>query len=217
MKFVPDILLTGTITELPPVLVRRLVRIAHGYGLLLAVQLRDKAKSDRQLYLHAKELAPHAFLLVNGRPHVAVAAAAAGVQLGSDTLPAAEVRRAFPELVIGYSAHSAGELRLGRDADFVLLSPFARPLSKPGDRRRPLGTAKWGLLAGKSPVPALALGGITPENADRAINAGAAGIAVTGAVLLANDPASAFSDLAHAVSISLGLQPQLPAVRNPRH
>src|SRR5512140_2799590 len=61
------------------------------------VQLREKEMNDRELLSLAiaarAALAPASALLVNGRPDVAVAAGAQGVQLPADGLPLADVRR----------------------------------------------------------------------------------------------------------------------------
>ncbi len=193
---VPRLYLVGAIADLPAPMVGRLARIARKFRVPFAVQLRDKPATDRTLYLHALRLSPLADLYVNGRPHVALAAGARGVHLGPSTLPPSIVRKRFPALEIGYSAHNARELRDAEGADFVLLSPFARPVSKAVDTRKPLGPGRFGRLAAKSPVPALALGGLVPGNAQAALDAGAAGIATSGAVLAARDPVAAFRRLA---------------------
>ncbi len=185
---VPQIYLIGTMAELPVPLVRRMSAAARKAGIHMAVQLRDKEKRDREILDHARRLAPVVTLFVNGRPHVAAAAGAAGVHLGPSTLSVADVSRIFPSLRIGWSAHSGAELKAAAGAEFAVLSPFARPLSKPEDRRRPLGPAGFARLAAGSPVPVLALGGLTPENCPGAFHAWAAGIAVSGGVFRTRDP-----------------------------
>jgi len=192
---VPRIYLIGSIAELPAPLLRQFAAAARKAGVRFAVQLRDKPASDRDLYVHAKKLAPLVPLYVNGRPHVAEAAGATGVHLGLATLPVDTVRRSFPGLQIGYSAHNARELAEAAQADFTVLSPFAKPLSKPDDTRRPLGPAGFARIASKSPVPVLALGGITPDNAPLALHSWAEGVAVKGVILLHKNPLAAFRSL----------------------
>lgn len=189
---VPQIYLIGTMGELSAPLVRRMSAAARKAGVRLAVQLRDKEKHDRELLDHARRLVPLVPLFVNGRPHVAAAAGASGVHLGPSTLSVADVRQIFPSLRIGCSAHSAAELKAAAGADFAVLSPFARPISKPEDRRTPLGRSGFAGLAAKSPVPVLALGGLAPENLHEALHAWAEGIAVSGGILRAKDPLREF-------------------------
>jgi thiamine-phosphate pyrophosphorylase len=61
-------------------------------------------------------------------------------------------------------------------ADFVLLAPIFKPLSKE-DARPALGTAPIAECSRRFRTPILALGGITGENARLCMDAGAAGIA----------------------------------------
>jgi len=189
---VPQVYLIGTIGELSVPLVRRMSAAARKAGVRLAVQLRDKEKHDREILEHARRLVPVVPLFVNGRPHVAAAAGAAGVHLGPSTLSVADVIRIFPSLRIGWSAHSAAELKAAAGASFAVLSPFAEPVSKPLDRRPPLGADAFARLASRSPVPVLALGGLTPENSSGAFHAWAEGIAVSGGVFGAKNPFAAF-------------------------
>src|SRR5512140_1755016 len=65
------------------------------------VQVREKDLSDRALLALAREVVgavagTGARVLVNGRPDVASAAGAHGVQLPEEGLPVEAVRRAFP-------------------------------------------------------------------------------------------------------------------------
>ena len=147
-------------------------------------QVREKAETDRALLARVSRVRAALFsataVLVNGRPDVAVAAGAQGVQLPADGLPLAEVRRAFPApFLVGVSCHSPDELLWAADegADFALLAPIYAPGGKAGV---PLGPE---VLDGPTPpLPLFALGGITtarvaawPEARRRKL-AGVAGI-----------------------------------------
>lgn len=67
---------------------------------------------------------------------------------------------ALPRLV---TAHSLAELRRATRADAVLLSPVFATRSHPGERT--LGPLRFRLIAAHSPVPVIALGGMTSARA----------------------------------------------------
>ena len=84
---------------------------------------------------------------------------------------------------LGVSAHSQEELRLAVDLgmQWAFFSPVARPTSKPGDDRPPIG--EEAILDAQERLPQLdiyALGGISPAMASRLAAGGARGIAVLG-------------------------------------
>ena len=72
------------------------------------------------------------------------------------------------------AAHSLRELRRTRRAAAVLLSPVHPTRSHPGAEA--LGTVRFLLLAARSPVPVIALGGMTKRRAARLPNHGWAAI-----------------------------------------
>lgn len=122
--------------------------------------------------------------------------------LGGDAvhLPAAGPYPPPPGLgLLGRSCHNRTELRRLSLEDYVTLSPVFPTLSKPGygPPLHPTGLAR---LVRRVPVPVLALGGVdTPERAARCVAAGAAGVAVMGAVMRAADPARTVRDLTAAI------------------
>lgn len=91
--------------------------------------------------------------------------------------------------LVGRSVHDSGELRRLSTEDYVTVSPVFPTPSKPGygPALFPEGLAA---LVALSPVPVLALGGVTPANAHECVAAGAAGVAVMGEVMRAADPAA---------------------------
>ena len=105
---------------------------------------------------------------------------------------------ARPDGLVGRSCHDDGELVRAADegADYATLSPVFPTSSKPG-----YGPALGaGVFARPAPLPVYALGGVnTPERAYACVAAGAAGVAVMGAVMRAADPASLVADLVSAV------------------
>lgn len=100
---------------------------------------------------------------------------------------------------VGISCHSRGEAdsarRLG--ADYVTLSPIFLTESKPGYGPA-LGAEALASAVAALPLPVLALGGIGPDNAAAMRGAGAAGLAVMGLVMRADDAAAAFRGLRQA-------------------
>jgi thiamine-phosphate pyrophosphorylase len=96
----------------------------------------------------------------------------------------------------GRSCHTRAEVdaAAAEGLDYVTLSPFAATPSKPGH-----GPALPRAAYADLPLPAYALGGITPANAAEARAAGAHGVAVMGAVMRAAEPASVVGRLLEEV------------------
>src|SRR6266550_4691673 len=134
-------------------------------------------------------------VLVNDRADIALAAGAAGAHLGWDDVPLAALRRHLPAgFLLGISVGTAEEA--GRAAalaaDYWSVGPcFATPTKR--DAGPPLGPEGFAALARRAPegVPVIGIGGITAPNASSVMRAGAAGVAVIGAVLGAADPEAA--------------------------
>ena len=145
-----------------------------------------------ELAAAARSSAPGIRILVNRRLDVALAMGADGVHLGFDAMPVAAARALLgPESLIGVSTHTPAEVRglASSGVDYVHLAPIHPPKSKPASRP-PLGAEKLAeaCLAG---VPVIAQGGLEPKHCAEAIRAGAAGVAVTGAILAAQNPRKA--------------------------
>jgi thiamine-phosphate pyrophosphorylase len=113
-------------------------------------------------------------------------------------LPAAGPYPPPPVALVGRSCHDRSELsRLGAE-DYVTLSPVFPTRTKPG-YGPPLLPAGLAELIRASPVPALALGGIeTPDQVQGCVEAGAAGVAVLGALMRAANPTETATMLGRA-------------------
>ena len=125
-------------------------------------------------------------VLVNDRVDVALAAGADGVHLRHDSVPVSAARQlAAPGWLIGRSVHSTEELLAAGSADYVIAGTVFRTSSKPADVRL-LGLDGLRSLVSASPVPVLAIGGLTLERVGDVAAAGAAGVAAIG--LFLQDP-----------------------------
>jgi thiamine-phosphate pyrophosphorylase len=162
----------------------RQVSAAVAAGVQL-VQLREKGLTARVLFeltARAAEITrgTSTRLLVNDRADIAAGAGADGVHLTTRSLEPEIVRKTFgADFLIGASTHSLAEATSARDggADFVVFGPIF-PTSSKEEYGPPLGVDRLAKVASElAPCPVLALGGISRENAQECLRAGASGIA----------------------------------------
>jgi thiamine-phosphate pyrophosphorylase len=161
------------------------------------VQLREKRMPLADLYPLARALAERcrktdALFIVNDRADLALAVGADGLHVGQEDLPAAAARRLLgPDKILGVSTHGLGQARqaLADTADYVAVGSIF-----------PTGTKAEFQLVGPDlvrtlrpviPVPLVGIGGITLDNAEEVITAGADAVAVISAVCAAPDPEAA--------------------------
>lgn len=171
-----------------------------------AVLLREKDLAVAERRALADELTP---LLHAGGARLGIA---------SDRTLAAEQRRPWVHLaqrdacfdrsfdaLVGRSCHNAAEVRQARNegCDYVTISPVELTDSKPGygPALGEAGVRELADVAGD--MPFWVLGGVTADNAERWLVAGARGIAVVSGVMGAADPASATSSYLHALGAHL--------------
>ena len=144
-------------------------------------------------------------VLVNDRVDIALAAGAAGVHLGWDDLPLHAARNITPPgFVLGISVGTPDEASraIALPADYWSIGPCFTTATKT-DAGLALGAEGFERLARLAPrgLPVIGIGGITAGTAAAVRRAGAAGVAVTAAVLGATDPAAATAAVWSAVSI----------------
>ncbi|MBZ5532101.1 MAG: thiamine phosphate synthase [Acidobacteriia bacterium] len=155
------------------------------------IQLREKDLGARELEALATKASrcipavSRTRLLVNSRCDVALACGAHGVHLPAGDLAPGDARGIFvragaANAVIGVSTHSLEEVAAADEqgASFIVFGPV---FEKSG-QANPHGLEQLRQACHRprteaSPVPVLALGGITLENARVCLDAGAAGIA----------------------------------------
>lgn len=164
-------------------------------GPAVALHARDRSAGGAVLSALADRIAalvapPEAQLAVNGRPDVAAASRAQGVQLGGGDLAVADARRVAPQCWIGRSVHDEDAARAAVDqgADLLIAGTIFESTSHPG--RAGAGPALIERIA-RLGVPVVAIGGMTPERARLAHDAGAWGVAAIAALWDAADPAAA--------------------------
>jgi thiamine-phosphate pyrophosphorylase len=159
------------------------------------IQYREKRLTTRQMVASAglirqvcRQLG--AVFLVNDRLDVALAVDADGVHLGQNDMPIGIARRLLGnKKLLGVSVHDARTMdeAINEGADHLSLSPVFATLTKP-DHDEPLGLEGVRVLAGRSRLPVVAIGGINLTNAGAVMRAGAHGVCVISAVLGAPDP-----------------------------
>jgi thiamine-phosphate pyrophosphorylase len=181
-----------------------------------AIQLRMKDGSAREMADLARALLAEtrptgALLFINDRVDVALAVGADGAHVGQDDLPAAAARRIVPPgFLIGVSAETAELARRAEadGADYVGVGPVYATGSK-ADAGDAVGTGRISEVAAAVRIPVVGIGGITAENAQAVIRAGAAGVAVISTVMRAEDPEAAVRAL---LEPSPGLTPSPPSL-----
>jgi thiamine-phosphate pyrophosphorylase len=165
------------------------------------VQLRLKATDARTLVEVGKALvaALPVPVIVNDRVDVALACGAAGVHVGFDDMPVRMARRIVPpHFVVGASVGDESEVENGSEADYVGIGPLYATTSK-ADAGMAIGLERFAALRARCGRPAVAIGGITPENAMEVMSAGADGVAVIRAVFALASPESGARALRSAI------------------
>ncbi len=164
------------------------------------IQLRPKAVNDDQFFALACEFtktckATGVLSIINDRPDIAVAAGADGLHLGQNDLPIDQARKLQTSpLIIGKSTHSVEQLQTAckDNPTYVALGPVFATETKPD--AEPVGldylTRAVDILTDTG-ISSVAVGGVTADNIDDVLIAGAKAIAVCSAVTDAPDPTAA--------------------------
>ena len=153
-------------------------------GGIKALQLREKNLPDSeiiQLGIQLRLLTSkyEAKLIVNSRADIAEKIGADGVHLTETSSHANEVKRNFPDLIIGASTHSLEGAHLAetQGADYITFSPIYETPSKVS-YGRPQGLDSLRQVTQAVHLPVLALGGITLHRVPECLEQGAFGIAL---------------------------------------
>ena len=123
-------------------------------------------------------------VIVNDRLDVALAAGAAGVHLGAQSVPAREIvcwcrsGNALAAFLVGLSCHTLDEAleAQGAGVDYLIFGPvFDTPSKRAFGPAQ--GIARLAEVCRATRIPVIAIGGIDAENGADCVRAGAAGIA----------------------------------------
>ena len=162
------------------------------------LQIRAKGAGGAVLAELARAVLPLARavsvpLCVNDRLDVALVVGADAVHLGQDDLPLAAARAvARGRLRIGVSTHNAAQAAaaIAGGADYIGFGPVF-PTGSKANPDPVVGLTELARVASASPVPVVAIGGITLDTAADVASAGASAAAVISAIDRAPDPAAA--------------------------
>lgn len=175
------------------------------------IQLRMKDEPDESIIAAGRRLAPlcraaGATFIIDDHVALVDAVGADGVHLGKNDMPVAEARRILgSDRIIGATANTFDDIAaaVASGADYIGLGPFRFTETK--KRLSPiLGLEGFRDImahcrrAGYS-IPVVAIGGITPEDIEAIMATGVTGIALSGTILRADDPAAATSRIINLI------------------
>ena len=158
-------------------------------GDVASVQLRLKDAGDDAIRHAADLLRPVAqsrdvAFLMNDRPDLALATGCDGVHVGQEDASYAEARRLLgPERIVGVTCHDSRHLAMEaaeEGADYVAFGAFFPSHSKLAEHHADIELLRW--WGEIMTTPAVAIGGITPENCAPLVAAGVDFLAVISAV-----------------------------------
>ncbi len=170
------------------------LKAAFDAGPVAAFQLRLKGLDDHSIARIAEPLQKlcaerEVAFIVNDSIALAKRLGADGVHLGQDDGDPREAREVLGrEAQIGVTCHNSRHLAMEAGeagADYVAFGAFYPTTTKEVQHRADPAILSWWTVV--SPIPCVAIGGITPANVAPLVAAGADFIAVSGAVW--NDPA----------------------------
>jgi len=158
------------------------------------IQLRDKKLSDRELLarakaLHHKTRGAQTLFIMNDRPDIAALARADGVHVGQEELSVKDVRAILgPKALVGVSTHSLEQARQAvlDGASYIGVGPVFESQTKPF--KKIPGVRLLRSVMAEIKLPAFAIGGVTLDNVGEVLAAGAARVAVSGAIANARNP-----------------------------
>lgn len=177
------------------------------------IQLRMKGATDeevRPIALKVKKLCKeqNATFLIDDRVQLVKEVGADGVHLGKNDMPIAEARKILgDDFIIGGTANTFEDVKAHyeADADYIGCGPFRFTTTK--EKLSPiLGLEGYHEIIQKMKaenidIPIVAIGGITKEDIPEIMKTGVNGIALSGSILNAKDPASEAHDIMEMMKV----------------
>lgn len=163
-------------------------------GGVSVLQYRNKKANHKLLTQQARAILPMCQqykvpLIINDSVKLCLTLDADGVHIGADDGNLSEIRaRLGPNKILGASCYNRFDLALSAQqagANYVAFGACFASSTKPNAPVASLDLFK--LAQAQLAIPAVAIGGITLENASQAIEAGASSIAVINAIFNATD------------------------------
>ncbi|MCD6257873.1 thiamine phosphate synthase [Candidatus Aerophobetes bacterium] len=165
------------------------------------IQLREKNLSSKEFLLKAVELKKiipsDVTFIINDRIDIALACDADGVHLGQEDIPLSFARGIMGEgKIIGISTHNLKEAKEAKlqGADYIGVGPIF-PTSGKKDAGTPKGVKIITAIKNEVKIPVVAIGGISAENVQEVLKAGADGVAVISAIFSQKDVLKATREL----------------------
>lgn len=180
---------------------------ALGTGPVAAYQLRMKGADDADVLAAAARLQPlcaerDVAFIMNDRADLAAACRADGVHLGQGDGRVADARTLLgPDAQIGVTCHASRHLAMEAGeagANYVAFGAFFETGTKPVEHWAESDILRWWTML--SPIPCVAIGGVTAANCAPLVAAGADFLAVSGAVWRGGDPAMSVRGLMDAMA-----------------
>jgi len=164
------------------------------------IQLRMKDASDEEVRNVALEIIPmcqetDTFLIIDDRVELVNNLKVSGVHLGKSDKNPMEAREMLgPHAIIGVTANSADDIIKfkGKDVDYIGLGPCRYTTTK-NNLEPVIGIDGYSEIIRKVRaedigLPIVAIGGITIDDIDSLMHTGINGIAISGAIINADDP-----------------------------
>ena len=177
------------------------------------IQLRMKGATDeemRPIALKVKEWCKeqNATFIIDDRVELVKEVGADGVHLGKNDMPIAEARKILgDDFIIGGTANTFEDVKAHYEAgaDYIGCGPFRFTTTK--EKLSPiLGLEGYHEIIQKMKaeninIPIVAIGGITKEDIPEIMKTGVNGIALSGCILNAKDPAAETHDIMEMMKV----------------